>query len=360
MIFKAVFFGTDQISISFQQGLISVFFKLAETVVKFQTINDESGKIFLAALEFFKIPISHSSYNFNISLGGNFIDYKLFGNYSADSGQQRMILKIVNLKELGAGRSSLNFSEDELKEIDRSLCGPGLFLVIAPPFSCMERILYPLIVSLSNQRSVCVESRVYHRIPGVIQILHPEDEIERGELRRWLDKNPENVFLFDFFEKDYPPEVFDLAGERRLFLGINLFSAEQAINKLFSFFELRSDFFAQNLKLVLRGREIKHLCPLCKKPQLDIGELQHVLPADRIRGVQEEQGCPSCYFSGYFGRDQLLEVISIREERKPALMREVLESGFTLRPEKLLSLQEKALLKLQLGQISYKEFSQIF
>ncbi len=360
IIFKAIFFGASQINIVWQEGLITFYFRLVELVVRYQTISDENEKIFLEIGSFFKIPRGQSGFQFQIKLGGNFSDYRITGFFMLENEQKLIGLKIINEKELTSGIEVFNLTEDEHRIINEKLNQNGLFLVIIPPFSSAEKALYPLMQMVNHQKVLSVESKIYCRLPDKIQILHQGDEVDRQLFLKWLEMNPRSIFLTNFFEKDYPSDIFQLCSDRQVFLLINLFSVEQALTKLISLFELEDDFFCKHLRLIMRCREVKLLCPLCKKKVINLKDILKFLPLEKTKNIFEENGCSSCYFSGYYGRDLVIELLPINEEHCANLKVQAINSALSLNRGDLLTLQDKMLLKMQLGRISLREFLQVF
>ena len=125
---------------------------------------------------------------------------------------------------------------------------------------------------------------------------------------------------------------------------------------------------------VVHQRLMRTLCPNCKSPFTPAPEQAKKLgipagkqvelfrPSGKVQVKNRVEDCPVCQGSGYFGQTGILEVLSLDDEGRRLLGENDFRTAYarSVREQKMIQLQEAALLKVRDGSTSLEEVQRIF
>jgi type II secretory ATPase GspE/PulE/Tfp pilus assembly ATPase PilB-like protein len=130
---------------------------------------------------------------------------------------------------------------------------------------------------------------------------------------------------------------------------------------------------AESLTAVVHQRLLRTLCPNCKagfvpapeqakKLGIPAGkEVELFRPSGKIQVKNRIEDCPVCQGSGYFGQTGFLEVLMLDDEARRLLAENDYRTAVAraVREQKMLQLQEAALLKVRSGETSLEEVQRV-
>jgi len=148
----------------------------------------------------------------------------------------------------------------------------------------------------------------------------------------------------------------------KLFIELQGFSYEEIFEKMQVEYEVRPSFLAENLRLVVFQRQVKLLCPRCKKPHPQ--SARALFKNMKLSGdyqVFMESGCSECQSSGTGGDEMFYEVFTLDNHERglfqkshlAVLDRKISEAGN-------LTIAQKVLNRVLKGEVSYKESTRFF
>jgi type II secretory ATPase GspE/PulE/Tfp pilus assembly ATPase PilB-like protein len=125
---------------------------------------------------------------------------------------------------------------------------------------------------------------------------------------------------------------------------------------------------------VVHQRVMRTLCPNCKSPftpapeqakKLGIAagkEVQLFRPSGKVQVKNRIEDCPVCQGTSYFGQTGVFEVMSLDDEGRRLLSENDFRTAYAraVREQKMMQLQEAALLKVRTGDTSLEEVQRIF
>jgi type IV pilus assembly protein PilB len=128
------------------------------------------------------------------------------------------------------------------------------------------------------------------------------------------------------------------------------------------------------LVAVVHQRLMRTLCPNCKSPFTPAPEQAKKLgiptgkqvelfrPSGKVQVKNRVEDCPVCQGSGYFSQVGIFEVLSLDDEARRLLSENDFRTAYAraVREQKMIQLQEAALLKVREGVTSLEEVQRIF
>jgi general secretion pathway protein E len=133
----------------------------------------------------------------------------------------------------------------------------------------------------------------------------------------------------------------------------------------------------RSLNAVVHQRLIRNLCPNCKSgftpapeqakklgivPAKDGSMQQLFRPSGKVQVKNRIEDCPVCQGTSYFGQSGIYEVMSLDDEARRLLSENDFRTAYAraVREQKMIQLQESALLKVRSGDTSLEEVQRIF
>jgi len=283
--------------------------------------------------------------------------------YNSGQNQETVRFKIINLERLAVTVADLNLDSLETALILEQLKKPnGLFLIVGPNSDKVNETLYAFIKSIKSERLATVETEVLLRDERHFQIEIESQDVESDVYQNLLFHDPQTMFLFDFFKKNYHPVFHNFAGRGKLFLGANAITYEELFTKLRDDLEIPLAYVVKHLRLLVLQRLVKILCPHCKKinPRR-ARELFKKLELKKDYQLYQENGCDKCQSTGHERNEVLYEIFTLSDEDRASfreqdlfnLSQKLSESAGMTIPQKVLNLVLR-------GDVSFREGQRFF
>ncbi len=365
LVKSAVLARASDILFELKDGQLAVFFRNGEHLSRVTQSIDEPREFFAKLKEVCGLhgPDERAARESWLSLSKNFSHIKTKVVYYGGGMQESVRFRFYNLRDYARTVADLRLERDEVERVRAFLGRPsGLFLVAGPPHNRTGETLYALMNTLAGERIATVESNVVMRNERFFQIENPGGDVGDAVYKNLLFFKPDSMFLFDFFQKNYNRQFLDFTGMGKLFLELQGFSYEEIFEKLLVEHDVPAPFLLDNLRLVLFQRQVRLLCPACKKPNPQ--PARALFKGKKLSGdyqVFQEVGCPACQSSGYGSEEFVYEVFTVDDAERAllqkrdlsALDRKISEAGN-------LTVSQKVLNRVLKGEVSHKESGRFF
>lgn len=270
----------------------------------------------------------------------------------------------------------LGLLESQKQQLVPVLDQPGrVVLVASPPGQGMTTTLYALLGrhDAYTQNLVVLEEQHEHDLEGVKQDLIPPGASATDfnqKVKAHALRDSHAILLSRVPDASTAGEVAQWSKETRFYVGVR---HDDALATLRGWVKAVGDpkKAASSMAAVMSQRLVRRLCTNCRvayKP--DPQALQRMnLPADKVSQFYKHSGqvmvrdkpqpCPVCQGLGYKGRVAVFEVMVFNDETRDLIAAGQFDQlRATLRRQKMLLLQEAALMKVVAGETSIGEVSQ--
>ena len=275
----------------------------------------------------------------------------------------------------------MGFSGRNLEVIQKALKMPyGLILSSGPTGSGKTTTLYSLMRILNQEtvNVVTIEDPVEYSIAGVNQSQIKADigySFAEG-LRQILRQDPNVIMVGEIRDEETASLVINAALTGHIVLStLHTNSAVGVIPRLIDM-GVRPFLIPSTLRVVISQRLIRTLCPHCAKKVTPnekvrnfIQEVLRSLPLYAKKGlkvpspltIHEANGCESCNFKGYKGRQGLFEVLSMTDELIEIILKNPAESAILKEAQKqgMLTMVQEGVLKVLNGETSMEEIARV-
>ena len=355
----------SDILFEFKDGQLEIYFRNGEQLMRVNQPIEEPGEFFakVKGICGFREGDGSSARESWLNLSKNFSHLKTKALYYVGASQENIRFRFFNLRDYARNVSDLGLERDEVERVQALLQKPsGLFVVAGPAYNRSAETMYSLMNALAGERIATVETMVVLRNERFFQIENQGGDVSNTVYKNLLFHKPDSMFLFDYFQKNYNRQFLDFVGMGKLFIELQGFSYEEIFEKLQVEHDVPSSFLQENLRLVLFQRQVKTLCPACKKP--NPVPVRQLFKNKKLSGdyqVFQEMGCPECQSSGYGGEEILCEVFTLNDQERPsfhkrhlaALDSKISEAGN-------LTIAQKVLTRVLKGEVSHKESGRFF
>jgi type II secretory ATPase GspE/PulE/Tfp pilus assembly ATPase PilB-like protein len=265
-----------------------------------------------------------------------------------------------------------------LRSIEEPSKRVGVVLLSAPPGQGLTTLGYTMLsrhdAYTSNIKTL--EREVQYTVEGVDhKAFQPEEGVEDfpAMLTKIIRRDPDVVLCGDLSEAG--------TGKAAALMGRNtplvyvLVPAESMAQAVSTWMTAVGDpkKAAECLTAVVHQRLIRTLCPNCKagftpapeqakKLGIPAGkEVQLFRPSGKIQVKNRIEDCPVCQGGAYFGQTGFLEVLMLDDEARRLLAENDYRTAIAraVREQKMLQLQDAALLKVRSGETSLEEVQRV-
>jgi type II secretory ATPase GspE/PulE/Tfp pilus assembly ATPase PilB-like protein len=222
-----------------------------------------------------------------------------------------------------------------------------------------------------------LEREVQHRVEGVDhKKFEPEPGVEDfgAMLTKIIRRDPDVVLCGDISEPGTAKAAALMGMESPLVYV--LIPADSMATAIAMWMQAVGDpkMATRCLSAVVQQRVMRTLCPNCKSPftpapeqakKLGIPsgkEVQLFRPSGKVQVKNRIEDCPVCQGSSYFGQAGVFEVMSLDDEARRLLSENDFRTAYAraVREQKMMQLQEAALVKVRDGDTSLEEVQRIF
>jgi type II secretory ATPase GspE/PulE/Tfp pilus assembly ATPase PilB-like protein len=365
LIKTAVQSKVSDVLFELKSGKLKIFFRNGELLSPVQQPIEDPKEFFVKIKEIcdIKATTKNVAQESSLNLNRNLSHLKIKVLFYSGSDQENIRFKLSNLNDFAKRITDLNLESDELNRLRAVLEKPnGLFIVAGPAYSKANETLYALMNTPISGRVATVENEVILRNERFFQIENQGSDVTNAVYKNLLVYNPDSIFLFDYFQKNYDSHFLRFAEMGKLFIELQGFSYEEIFEKMAKEYGIPLSYLAGNLRLLIFQRQAKILCPVCKIP--NPRPVQELFKNKSFNGnypIFQEKGCPECRSSGY-NRDEVFYEIFIMDNQERSQFKE--EYLFIL-DKKIseagrLTISQKIINRVLKGEISYQESCRFF
>jgi type IV pilus assembly protein PilB len=301
---------------------------------------------------------------FKIKLQNREIDYRV-SSLPVIYGE-KVVMRALDRSNLKLSVEKLGFDKKSYGAFSNALAKPyGMILITGPTGSGKSTTLYSVLNQLNTpERNIMtIEDPVEYQLEGITQ-MQVKDEIGltfSNGLRSLLRQSP-NILLIGEIRDS---ETADIAIKAALtghivFSTLHTNDAAGAMTRLMDM-HVEPFLIASSVSMAAAQRLVKKICSRCKEP---VKIKKEVLKGmDLPEGFLEEttiykgKGCESCNHSGYFGRQAVIEILTVTDEIKKLVINKASsdEIKAVARKEGMMTLFENGLIKVKDGVTTLEE-----
>ncbi|MGI6701348.1 MAG: GspE/PulE family protein [Christensenellales bacterium] len=217
--------------------------------------------------------------------------------------------KDISLKDLG-------MTELNVKKFTRICKAPnGIVLVTGPTGSGKSTTLYTILqeINTPNVNVTTVEDPVEKKVHGLnqVQVNNKAGLTFASALRSILRQDPDIVMIGEI--RDY--ETAEIATRAAItgHLVLSTLHTNDSVATIARLLDIGIAPYlcAASINGIVAQRLVKLLCPKCKKLEQTTSIQHKILGDDSINQAYTAVGCPSCGYTGYYGRTAIHEVLEI-------------------------------------------------
>jgi len=247
----------------------------------------------------------------------------------------KVVMRTLDKSALFPNLAALGLDERAYQALSYAIAQPhGIIVVTGPTGSGKTTTLYSCLAELNKPdvNIVTCEDPVEYQVAGINQVgINKEVDLTFGAaLRSILRQDPDIVLIGEIRDT----ETCDIAIKAALtgHLVLSTLHANDASGAITHLLEKGVEPFllASSLILSQAQRLYRKLCQVCKKeiePDPKMME-DNKIALDFFKGVKiyTSQGCPKCHGIGYYGRAAIMEVLTIDEEIRAAILRHAISA----------------------------------
>lgn len=229
--------------------------------------------------------------------------------------------KDITLKDLG-------MSELNVKKFSRICKAPnGVVLVTGPTGSGKSTTLYTVLQELNtpNVNVTTVEDPVEKKVHGLNQVqVNPKAGLTFATaLRSILRQDPDIVMIGEI--RDFETAEIAMRAAITGHLVLSTLHTNDAVATIARLLDIGIAPYlcAASVNGILAQRLVKLLCPKCKKLEPTNSIQQKILEDPTIKESYVAVGCPSCGYTGYYGRTAIHEVLEIDHNMRDMITKDV-------------------------------------
>jgi type II secretory ATPase GspE/PulE/Tfp pilus assembly ATPase PilB-like protein len=242
---------------------------------------------------------------------------------------EKVVMRTLDKTNLAPSLAALGLDDFAFKAMKYAIEQPhGILLVTGPTGSGKTTTLYSCLQDLNQPdvNIVTAEDPVEYQLPGVNQV-HVNTQIGltfASVLRSVLRQDPDVVLVGEIRDG----ETADIAVKAALtgHLVLSTLHTNNAAGVIARLIDMGVPPFllASSLLLAQAQRLFRKLCPVCKspsEPNAEVLRANHIDP-ELFQGATlfEPVGCPKCNGIGYKGRGAVMEVLTVTENIRAAIV----------------------------------------
>ncbi|MDR1501461.1 MAG: GspE/PulE family protein [Prevotella sp.] len=273
---------------------------------------------------------------------------------------EKIVLRLLSKDQSLLSLSRLGFSERQYADYYKAIMQPnGLILISGPTGSGKSTTLYATLGMLNRQDNniLTIEDPVEYTLPGINQMQLKEGiGLTFGNaLRTFLRQDPDIIMLGEIRDQDTAQMAIRSSLTGHLLLStIHTNSAWGSITRLIDM-GVHPYLISETLIACVAQRLIRLLCPHCKKtfhPDASFTGRFSLNPNTRY---YEKTGCEECYYTGYWGRKAIYEVILIDKHLSQLIRKNETDIGEYFQRYDIKTLKDSAIEMFGKGETSLEE-----
>ncbi|WP_111684204.1 GspE/PulE family protein [Winogradskyella tangerina] len=275
---------------------------------------------------------------------------------------EKVVLRILSKDSDQLELEDLGFTKKELRSYLETIKKPnGIVLISGPTGSGKTTTLYATLKLLNDEKTniLTIEDPIEYTLEGINQVQLKESiGLDfSSTLRTFLRQDPDVIMVGEIRDAKTANMAIRAALTGHLVLStIHTNSAWATISRLIDM-DIPAFLIANTLNISIAQRLVRKLCSTCKieKPvsASDFPE-QFEMPKDLVNHYVAV-GCHDCYFTGYYGRKAIYEIIPISKVLVEHIKSNQLEIDDYLIEEGIATLKTNAIELIKNGETSIEE-----
>ena len=244
---------------------------------------------------------------------------------------ERVTLRILDRTHLALDFEALGLELETAERLRAVLNRPhGIFLVTGPTGSGKTTTLYAALLELNkiDTNILTIEDPVEYQLPGINQVqVKPQIGLTFAHaLRSFLRQDPDIMMVGEIRDLETAEIAVQAALTGHLILStIHTNDAASTLTRLIDM-GVEDYLLTSTLNGVAAQRLVRRLCSACREPYVPLPEIVARFGLARFQGERQlvlhrAKGCADCGGSGYRGRSAIIEVLSMTDDLRQAVLK---------------------------------------
>ena len=264
-----------------------------------------------------------------LAVRGNDIDFRVATTPTVHG--ESVVLRLLDRGQLSLDFAALGFEDHLVTSVRRLTQQPhGIVLVTGPTGSGKTTTLYTALSELNcdARKILTIEDPVEYRLDGINQVqIKPQIGLTfANALRSFLRHDPDIMMIGEIRDLETARIGAQAALTGHLILStLHTNDAPSAVARLIDM-GLEDYLLTATLNGVVAQRLVRTLCPACRSPYIASSELADrfglaSLGDGRRLELHRAVGCDVCGGTGYRGRTPIVEILTVTDALRDAVMR---------------------------------------
>lgn len=241
---------------------------------------------------------------------------------------ESVVLRVLDQSQLNLDFEALGFEEHLILDFRAILNRPhGILLVTGPTGSGKTTTLYTALLELntSERKILTIEDPVEYRLEGINQVqVKPQIGLTfPAALRSFLRQDPDIMMVGEIRDLETAQVAVQAALTGHLILStLHTNDAASSIARLRDM-GVEEYLIGATLNGIAAQRLVRTLCTKCRKPYLATPDFLQPLGiniSDHAVTLYRPTGCSACGGTGFCGRTAILEILSVSESLRQAIL----------------------------------------
>ena len=242
------------------------------------------------------------------------------------------VMRVLDRSNVELSLDRVGLNEENLETVNGLIRKPnGIVIVTGPTGSGKTTTLYAALQELNEitEKILTAEDPVEYDIDGLIQVqMNSEAGLTfAAALRSFLRQDPDVILVGEIRDL----ETAEIAVQASLtghlvFSTLHTNDAPSSITRLLDL-GLESFLLTATIEGIVAQRLVRTICTKCKEPYEPTEEqlMELALTPDDVQGRKffRGRGCDHCFKSGYKGRLGLFEIMTLDDDMRDMIMRDV-------------------------------------